>query len=461
MAGGLEKVPVAGVASVREPDSPRASDCFKFPAAAAVPDHVAKYRRSSVPPGQRILHPGLRDDFRALDESSVTFGAVKGQTAETFASERKDWLQPKAHLCLAVEAWALVGRKKETCLACPAQLPQPPYLVSHHAAASPPWQVPSEVDAAKQQAAEAVYHSRRREVLGKGFTRGHKLPQSPKYAQGFVFGKSSGAGSGDDRGGFASKALIYPSPEAEDPKHRRMYEKSHRSCPPQAQVKRDYQWPESLNPETHLFGTGSGSHTHFNNSSHHIQDCLQHLYDDLPKVKNWRAEEARALQDQVGRGRSLLQKPADPAHVYGFTHRQIDDWDARACIEGQYAPQELEAELDLGRSLTPGFRNDPALTRGDLDQSHAFGAPTVKKRPGKQRGPRSLADNGSYGDGVNASILLRPSVLNEFLGVTPEDFTQLRNKDYLFNLFTAAKATDNQAGLKHEGGALPQCSGGV
>ena len=49
------------------------------------------------------------------------------------------------------------------------------------------------------------------------------------------------------------------------------------------------------------------------------------------------------------------------AHVFGATARRGGDWDARACIEGEYSHAAQQPDPDLGCSMTPGFRKDPSI----------------------------------------------------------------------------------------------------
>lgn len=83
-------------------------------------------------------------------------------------------------------------------------------------------------------------------------------------------------------------------------------------------------------------------------------------------------------------------------HVYGkeAVKRGVNEWDARACVEGDYSWAEQQPDNDLGKSITPGFRN--AIAEG-----RAFGVPTVRSdiEPYAQR---SVADTQNYGDDPSA-----------------------------------------------------------
>lgn len=83
-------------------------------------------------------------------------------------------------------------------------------------------------------------------------------------------------------------------------------------------------------------------------------------------------------------------------HVYGkeAVKRGPNEWDARACVEGDYSWAEQQPDNDLGKSITPGFRN--AIAEG-----RAFGVPSVRSdiQPIAQR---SVADTQNYGDDSSA-----------------------------------------------------------
>lgn len=94
-------------------------------------------------------------------------------------------------------------------------------------------------------------------------------------------------------------------------------------------------------------------------------------------------------------------------HVYGreAVKRGPNEWDARACVEGDYSWAEQQPDNDLGKSITPGFRN--AIAEG-----RAFGVPSIRSdiQPYAQR---SVADTQNYGDSVSARQACRDFSLCE------------------------------------------------
>lgn len=90
-------------------------------------------------------------------------------------------------------------------------------------------------------------------------------------------------------------------------------------------------------------------------------------------------------------------------HVYGkeAVKRGPNEWDARSCVEGNYSWAEQQPDNDLGKSITPGFRN--AIAEG-----RAFGVPSIRSdiQPYAQR---SVADTQNYGDDSSARQVGKPS----------------------------------------------------
>jgi len=266
-----------------------------------VPDAVQKYRKSAIPAGSRVLHPGIVDDFKSGDHLTKKYGAGGAKVDDAWRTMR-----------------------------------------------------PSEMDDQMRHAREQVYASVKREPLGKTFSRNFSLPQS-NDPRGHTFGKAFSDGSNDNRGGFAAKTSLYPSADANDDAHREQYIKSHHAYDVGQQKSRDYQWPGNIamNQRDHVFGVGVGSHKAMNNSSVNIRQQFQAPTGNA--VVSERVESVQNLKDQLGRCRHLLQdRNVDPSFVYGRSDRRADDWDAKACVEGEYSIEEQFPDADLGQSVTPG-----------------------------------------------------------------------------------------------------------
>ena len=85
-------------------------------------------------------------------------------------------------------------------------------------------------------------------------------------------------------------------------------------------------------------------------------------------------------------------------------------------------------DIDLGRSVTPGWRNDTTTNR-------TFGCPTIRTdvKPPKKR---SVGDGQNYGDDTNAFALLHPAQFAG-MGVADEDFIEFRTRDEIREIFKA------------------------
>ena len=148
------------------------------------------------------------------------------------------------------------------------------------------------------------------------------------------------------------------------------------------------------------------------------------LQSDVSRITSKKTEDAKSLTIQLGRARNLGfgSKDSHPA-IYGKTSlpdRKNGEWDARACIEGTYEPEDQEPDSDLGKSMTPGFRNITTETRpfgvpsvrSDIPKyatrSIAGTTPRLKSGIGSVLISRCQPDNQNYGDDVSAQFLLYP-----------------------------------------------------
>ena len=94
---------------------------------------------------------------------------------------------------------------------------------------------------------ESIYESRRREPLGKPYSRGHVLPAQTKEPK-FSFGVTS-------RSSESAKNLIYPLPTVDESAFTDQYIRSHGSWRPGEQKDRKYAWGSTgIDPNRHKFG---------------------------------------------------------------------------------------------------------------------------------------------------------------------------------------------------------------
>jgi hypothetical protein len=93
---------------------------------------------------------------------------------------------------------------------------------------------------------------------------------------------------------------------------------------------------------------------------------------------------------------------------------------------------------DLGKSVTPGFRN--------VETERNFGCPSIRTDiPKYER--NSVADLQNYGDDVSAAYLLWPSLFSS-LGLEEDEFRKLRSKEYLKKLLANCGVLSDSNGFE-------------
>ncbi|CAM9749716.1 unnamed protein product, partial [Chrysoparadoxa australica] len=223
----------------------------------------------------------------------------------------------------------------------------------------------SELRQIKRDLAEKIYQSKR-QSLGKSLSRGHKLPDATKNKD-FAFGISSNHS-------HDVKSLLYPQPTEAEMAGLDLYRRSHRSFLPGEQVRQGYDW--DIDVERHRFGRQDGK-VALNGASFNIQAVLNPEQQETSRLTSMKLDNFHNTQHLLGRSRNLGMDPRDHLgdHVYGKAaiRKGPDEWDARACIEGDYDWEEQQPDADLSKSITPGFRN---LTT----ENRAFGVPSVGRQ---------------------------------------------------------------------------------
>eukprot|EP01082_Thalassiosira_pseudonana_P001424 g1481.t1 g1481 contig10:2175999-2176946(-) len=237
--------------------------------------------------------------------------------------------------------------------------------------------------------AESTYKSTR--PLGRSHNRGHKLPEElldSKYRHGVT----------SNRPEVGAKDLICSSYDDKENSNKN-HIKSHGSYGPGQQRTRDYRW--NVDPASTTFGIKNNDTAGGRGSSVGVASGLQMTVAD---------DNSRLDKEETATGT-----------VFGKSTSQVTE-SAAECLKGATTDEDLN---DLGRSLTPGFRN--ALTE------RCFGCPSIRTDiPRYDRS--SVADTQNYGDSVSAGYLLRPSLLSS-LGLDENEFTKPRSKSYLHKLF--------------------------
>ncbi|CAN0502057.1 unnamed protein product, partial [Ectocarpus sp. 12 AP-2014] len=189
-------------------------------------------------------------------------------------------------------------------------------------------------------------------------------------------------------------------------------------CGPGEQRRRGYIWDVDI--ENHRFGRPGSFASPL---------CLD-SGSEPSRLVSKKLDDFRETQDTIGRANNLGHDPRNQLgkHVYGkeAVKRGPNEWDARSCVEGNYSWAEQQPDNDLGKSITPGFRN--AIAEG-----RAFGVPSIRSdiQPYAQR---SVADTQNYGDDSSARYLVNPSQFSQF-GIEDSEFFVYRGKVELRTLF--------------------------
>ncbi|KAA6430086.1 MAG: flagella associated [Trebouxia sp. A1-2] len=301
------------------------ASCLSFEPRPQTPDHQKKYRQSVLhEPGKIVRHFGTAED--PLPEGSFGRATIARQ-GESVADYIKSYPQS------SLAQWAL-------------------------------------------QRAEDVYASSKREPLGKGYVRGHQIPNGLGIAT--PFGVAIHAKGNNVIGtmtGTGQALTLQPIPLALQP-GQDLAASSARLC--------DQHWEE-------------------------FQATNR---DELGQVKRL--------------GMAGRQLPAD--HIFGVPSKH-ELGSVSTLLKGDYSPEQLQDDADLGKSLKEGWRNlGPA--------GRIYGVPTVRK---DIRAPRkqSIANAQNYGNEPNSMQLIHPSATAE-RGVTEQHYKQQMSKDVMRDIIGAS-----------------------
>jgi len=353
-----------------------AKECLTFTERPTTPPEVKKYRKSSyLEPGARFKHYGIVDDLKKMNLDEKTFGEFSDPGEGT--------------------AQDLINHKKLTLL--------------------------QKIDLEK---AEKCYKGTSREPLGKTYDRKVVLPEKhTKY--GVPFGVTSKSSL------EPAKGIIWPEISEETLAGEDLYRRSHGTCAAGEQKRRGYNWP--LDPTAYRFGV-KGDTIALNGVSKNVYDIL-HGAGDIPSCVNTkRVEDFRNMTHILGQTKNLGQnsssRPFDT--VYGKPSASgratKGTWGAADVIKGAYSKEAQKPDADLGKSITPGFRN---ITLED----RAYGCPSIRTDlPAGPAARRSLADSQNYGDDVPAQDLINPPAFSD-LAIAPTAMAELRPKQKIIDLF--------------------------
>ena len=340
----------------------RTADCLTFDEPLKTPHAVRKYRKSFYnDPGARVVHPGLVDDAIAMRDQldNTIFGA----TSQGANMEVKD-------------------------------------VMTH----GPQTKMSDYLNERK----ESIYKSRKNEVLGKPQAYGTQYPDHVKNNPNFAFG-----GSKKKTGKQAQatcKDLLYPAQPARDPadvkRARDLYRISHGNY--EAGEQRRDGNKEGIDVYNYRFGkvdgggekNGVGNALSGGTTSETIAAQTASRGSVLHIVPKQLAKFKEQNEDTIGRAKNLGQGGSDrpgQEFAYGINSDSADAWGAAECVNGSYTENQQQPDIDLGKAVAPGWRNDTTTNR-------TFGCPTIRKdlKPPKRR---SVGDNNNYGDDVNGELV--------------------------------------------------------
>lgn len=141
-------------------------------------------------------------------------------------------------------------------------------------------------------------------------------------------------------------------------------------------------------------------------------------------------EDFRNMADMLGQSKNLGQdsgmRPKDLVYGKASGSKGLS---AAEVLRGKYKESDNLPDRDLGKSITPGFRN--VTLQGD----RVFGCPSIRNdipAPIVQR--RSIADSQNYGDDVPAQDLINPPAFSD-LAIGPMAMAEERPKAQVLQLF--------------------------
>lgn len=265
--------------------------------------------------------------------------------------------------------------------------------------------------------AEQIYQSNKKEPLGKPYTRHYELPENT-LNQSFGIKTVSSL--------EPAKAIIFPTVTEDVNAGVELYKKSHGSYAPGEQKSRHYTWKNDLNTMT--FGM-KGTSVAFNGVSKNVEDVLKSKGEHSECVDTVSVEAYRKRQDQLGISRNLSQDSDKRGiqFIYG-KGRKGQTFGAIDVIRGKYTEEQQLPDLDLGKSITPGFRNIQQNGR-------VYGCPSIRNDiPKISLSKRSIADSQNYGDDATAAELINPHAFAS-LSINESTLNELKSKDIIFTLF--------------------------
>lgn len=273
------------------------------------------------------------------------------------------------------------------------------------------------VEDIKNGKSEMIYNSVKREPLGKSYSRNYDLPDHCATA---AFGIKSVSSL------EPAKDIIFPTITEDVNTGSDLYKKSHGSYGPGEQKSRHYKWKQDVNTMT--FGM-KGASVAFNGVSKNVDDVLKSAGETSTCVDTEAVEAYKKRQDHLGQSRYLGQDSDVRGinFVYG-KGRKGQNYGASDVMKGKYTAEQQAPDVDLGKSITPGFRNIQ-------DPGRSYGCPSIRNDiPKVTIAKRSIADSQNYGDDATAAELINPHQFAS-LAISASAMTDLKSKDAIIALF--------------------------
>jgi hypothetical protein len=285
------------------------------------------------------------------------------------------------------------------------------------------------VAATLEEMKESIYHSNKREPLGKTPQLRYPLPE-------FTLDKNYRFGVKNVTRETAKEVLFPEQNPDNDENVKQLYIKSHGSYDAGERINRGYDWSKTLiDPNNHRFGK------HLSDEKNGVASCIHP--DPFDKKTSLNEEPAiisevhnrfiETTKYKIGKVKRSGDIEFGEEYVFG-KKTSGDEWGAAECIKGDYTIEDQQPDKDLGKSLTPGYRNI-------FKEDRVFGCPTIRYdiKPPKKK---SIADTQNYGKEPAVQASLFP---NKFIhkGLTEDDFDTLMEKEEIKSLVIESGALDS------------------
>jgi hypothetical protein len=226
-----------------------------------------------------------------------------------------------------------------------------------------------------------------------------------------------------------AKDTIWPEVSDEQVAGDEIYKRSHGNYAPGEQKNRNYKW--YVDPVTTRFGM-AGQNIALNGVSKDVAEVLSGAGETKSIINTKQVEDYRNMGDTLGKSKNLGQnsaaRPWDLAYGKPGASGRVGGWGTAELLKGKYTLDEQKPDIDLGKSITPGFRNISLEDR-------SYGCPSIRTDlPAGDPMKRSVSDSQNYGDDVPAADLISPPAFSD-MAIDAMAMSELRDKDTMRKLF--------------------------